>query len=171
MMVPAPAAPAREPRREDTDPTSSATEGLPRRRKRRDQGSDKWRVVIGVLSVVYGTAMVPVILATGLSAGPFGLFKTLTQVVLAVAIVAGGVLIVKRHKQGPACAGLSCLFLCFFPAWKLLLALLSTLTTGRLMDFLAVLLVSLVLYSAPVLITIWCLRQETSKSADSEFPP
>ena len=62
MTVPAPAAPEREPGREDTDPTSSATEGPPRRPSRRDQGGGKWRVVIGVLSVVYGTAMVPVIL-------------------------------------------------------------------------------------------------------------
>lgn len=145
----------------DANPYSSPMESPPRRRKRRDQGSDKWRIVVGVLSIVYGTVMVPLILVLQLS---------IVRTLVAAAIVVGGVLILRRHKQGPAWAGLSCLFFCFFRVWFLFLGLLSTLSTGELKKFLVLLVYSVIVYAVPVFITIWCIRQETAKKTDTEFP-
>ncbi len=84
-------------------------------------------------------------------------------------IVVGGVLILKRHPHGPACAGLACIFLCFFPLGWMLLVVLAALTTGELVGLLHGLAYTVVLYCVPVGITIWCLRQELAKKEDSEF--
>ncbi len=151
----------REVPQDEMDSGPSPTEGLPGRRKRPDQGSHKWRIVVGVLSIVYGTVMVPLILVLQLS---------IVRTLVAAAIVVGGVLILRRHKQGPAWAGLSCLFFCFFRVWFLFLGLLSMLSTGELKTFLVLLVYSVVVYSIPVFITIWCIRQETAKKTDTEFP-
>jgi hypothetical protein len=123
-----------------------------------------------VLSVFYGTVMVPFVVVSGLWFWPVGPVKLITQLVLAVMIAVGGVLILRGHKHGPACAGLSCVFLCFFRAWFLLLGLLSALSTGELIGFVFILAGAVLLYSIPVLITIWCLKQEIAKEAEVEPP-
>lgn len=115
--------------------------------------------------------MAPLSLAGGVGTHPLDFTKGLLGTFLAATIAFGGVLILRRHRHGPACAGLSCLFLCFFRIWLVVLALLSALATGQLKAFIAILLLSVVLYSIPVFITIWCLRQEVAKRTDSEFPP
>jgi hypothetical protein len=139
-------------------------------RTRQPWASDKWRGTIGVLSVFYGSVMVPFVLISGLWFWPVGFVKLITQLVLAVMIAVGGVLILRGHKHGPACAGLSCVLLCFFRVWFLLLGLLSALSTGELRGFAFILAGTVLLYSIPVLITVWCLKQELAKEAEGEPP-
>lgn len=156
---------------EDGSP-SGPTPAMPRPRKRRrqDRSRNQWRKVVGVLCIVYGSAMAPLMLVGGLPTQPFDFTKGLLGAFLAGVIVVGGVLILTRHPYGPACAGLSCVFLCFFRVWIALLALLSTLSTGKLKESALIVLSLAVFYSIPVVITIWCLRQEAAKKADSRFP-
>jgi hypothetical protein len=52
----------------------------------------------------------------------------------------------------------------------MLILLLAALTTGQLIGFLIALILTVVLYSIPVLITIWCLKQETARKRDPEVP-
>jgi hypothetical protein len=166
----APQTPPHAPRKDATGGASSAADGLPRRRKRRDPASEKWRIPIGLLSIGYGSVAALVILYLGLREWPAGLIGTVTRTTLAVLIAVGGVLILKRHQHGPACAGLCCVFLCFFRLWYMLILLLGALSTGQLIGFLLALILTVVLYAIPVLITVWCLKQETGKKEDPEFP-
>jgi hypothetical protein len=73
------------------------------------------------------------------------------------------VLILKRHHQGPACAGLSCIFLCFFSAWRTLLLTLGTLIEGQLDLTLALVATFVIIYPVPIAITVWCLRVEMER--------
>jgi len=166
----APQTPPVAPQKVTAGTASSATDGLPQRRKRRDPASEKWRIPIGLLSIAYGSIAALVILYLGLQEWPIGLVSTATRTTLAVLIAVGGVLILKRHQHGPACAGLCCVFLCFFRLWFMLILLLAALTTGQLLGFLLALILTVVLYAIPVLITIWCLKQETGTKEDPEFP-
>jgi len=161
----APPTPPPVPRKDATGGASSATDGPPRRRKRRDAASEKWRIPIGLLSIAYGSVAAVSILYAGLSELPAGIIGTATRTTLAV------LLILKRHQHGPACAGLCCVFLCFFRLWYMLILLLGALSTGQLIEFLLALILTVVLYSIPVVITVWCLRQETGKKEYPEFPP
>jgi len=156
----APQKPAHAPQKVTPGAASSVPDGLPRRRRRRDPASEKWRVPIGVLSIAYGSVAALVILYLGLQEWPIGLVSTATRTTLAVLIAVGGVLILKRHQHGPACAGLCCVFLCFFRLGYMLILLLAALTTGQLIEFLLALILTVVLYAIPVLITVWCLKQE-----------
>ena len=165
-----PQTPAHAPQKVTAGGASSATDGLPRRRKRRDPASEKWRTAIGLLSIAYGSIAAPAILYLGLQEWPTGLVSTATRTTLAVLIAVGGVLILKRHQHGPACAGLCCVFLCFFRLWFMLILLLGALSTGQLIEFLLALILTVVLYAIPVLITIWCLKQETGKEEDPKVP-
>jgi hypothetical protein len=167
LLPPAP------PRKAAEDKANSAVGppgGFPRVRKPQGWHEDRWRTTVGVLSILYGTGMVPFVLVSSLWFWPVGPVKLVTQVILAVLIAAGGVLILKRHKHGPACAGLSCLFFCFFRVWFLLLGLLSALSVGELGGFVLILAGAILLYSIPVCITIWCLKQEVPKETETEPP-
>jgi hypothetical protein len=124
-----------------------------------------------VLSIAYGSVAAVVILCLGLLQWPSGLYSTVIRTTLAVLIAVGGVLILKRHPHGPACAGLCCVFLCFFRLGYMLILLLSALTTGPLLGFLLFLILTIVLYAIPVLITIWCLKQEIGQEKEPEVPP
>ena len=166
----APPTPAHAPQKVTAGGASSAADSLPRRRKRRDPASEKWRTAIGVLSIAYGSIAAPVILYLGLQEWPTGLVSTATRTTLAVLIAVGGVLILKRHQHGPACAGLCCVFLCFFRLGYMLILLLGALSAGQLIGFLLALILTVVLYAIPVLITVWCLKQETGKKEYPEFP-
>jgi hypothetical protein len=167
----APPTPRHAPQKVTAGVASSAADGLPWPRRRRDAASEKWRIPIGLLSIAYGSVAAVSILYAGLSELPAGIIGTATRTTLAVLIAVGGVLILKRHQHGPACAGLCCVFLCFFRLWYMLILLLGALSTGQLIEFLLALILTVVLYSIPVVITVWCLRQETGKKEYPEFPP
>jgi hypothetical protein len=95
--------------------------------------------------------------------GLFDLSERLAKLVLAALIALGGGLILEKHKHGPACAGLACLFLCFFPAWRLALNALTALTVGQLLPFVVFVVGNVVLYGVPVVVTLWSLREETAR--------
>ena len=166
----APQKPPHAPQKAAAGKAPSATDSLPRRRKRRDPASEKWRTAIGLLSIAYGSIAALVILYLGLREWPSGIYSTVSQTTLAVLIAVGGVLILKRHQHGPACAGLCCVFLCFFRLWYMLIVLLGALSTGQLLGFLLFLILTVVLYAIPVVITVWCLKQEIGKEQYPEFP-
>lgn len=121
-------------------------------------------------SVAYGSVAALVSLASVLFY-PIDIFRWPAAVALPVAIAVGGVLILKRHSHGPACAGLSCVFLCFFFGWRTVFNTLGALTAGRLWDVLLLLGFFVAVYSVPIGITVWCLRAETERQrreADEE---
>ena len=134
--------------------------------RRRPKKVEPLRIVVGVLSILYGIAatlwMIVLLLLDAIT------LSRLVRVLLAVLIVVGGVLILRRHKNGPAFAGLCCLFLCFFPAWWLVIGMLAALTTGQFTAFLILLLVTLIVYSIPAGITVWSIREENAKRKESE---
>jgi hypothetical protein len=145
----------------------SATVRPPRRRKRESRSSRRKRIAVGILSIIYGVAMVPFIYFTGPMA-QVGIIKLITKLVLAVAIAIGGVLILRRHRSGPPCAGLSCIFLCFFQILFLFGGFLSALATGLWQLALYIPVYLVLVYAIPVVVTIWCLKQEAADEKDSE---
>lgn len=154
--------------RQETVPP--APEGRPESRPPHQEPPAPWYRLVGVASVAYGSVAALVSLATVIFY-PVDIFRWPAAVALPVAIAVGGVLILKRHPHGPACAGLSCVFLCFFSGWRVVLNTLGALTAGRLADVLLFLGFFVAVYSVPIGITVWCLRVETERQrreADEE---
>jgi hypothetical protein len=123
------------------------------------------RVAAGMLSVVYG--------AFALTLVPLGFFEAsgfieLIQPVAAVLIVVGGVLVLKRHEQGPAVVGLSCAILCFFPLLFAVLRAMKLMNAFRPGALLVVLLQTALLYAVPALVVAWAIREEARKGEDWE---
>ena len=121
------------------------------------------RIVVGILSIVYG-AVAALIVPLGLfdASGMIGLLQPLA----AVLIVAGGVLILKGHEHGPAVAGLSCAILCFFPLVSAVYSALQLMNAVRPGALFVLLLRTVLLYTIPVLIVVWTVREETRKQSD-----
>jgi hypothetical protein len=141
-----------------------------RRRKREGPRQRRWRIAVGILSIIYGIGMVPLSFLTS-AVVPTPITSFITREVLAVAIAVGGVLILRRHKSGPACAGLSCIFLCFFQIVFLFGGFLSALADAEWRLALFIPLYLLAVYSIPVIVTVWCLKQEAARArreADNE---
>jgi hypothetical protein len=116
-----------------------------------------------VASVAYGALAALVLLGIEFLAFPNGVIGWTADVVLAAGIAVGGVLILKRHEHGPACAGLASIFLCFLTAWGILWRLPMELIDGEFAAALAHLAFFLIVYSIPIGIVVWCLREETAR--------
>lgn len=148
---------------------------LPERRRQETPNEAQRRRTVGALCVLYGIVMTfgfGAISYIG-SFGIFGLFGwvkllAFAQPFLAVMIAAGGVMILKNDPRGPTCAGLSCLILCFFPAFTVVRAVSLSLLAGHLGKFLLLVLYAAVVYSIPVFVTIWCLKEEAAAQGDSD---
>jgi hypothetical protein len=167
--VPAGAPPAAEP-----EPAATATPETPKPllppdidrpkpRRRRKQKPGRWHKLVAVASIVYGALAALVSLVFVVLAFPGLDFGSAAEVVLGVAIAVGGVLIRKRHEQGPACAGLACIFLCVFSGGGTLLSLPGVLAAREFVAFLRLAAFLLIVYSVPVGIAVWSLRQEIER--------
>jgi hypothetical protein len=150
--------PTPEPKPE-TPPPAPAVDRLERKRQLRYKPGRRHKLV-AVASIAYGALAGVVLLVMAAMTFPAGIFRWTADVVLAVSIAVGGVLILRHHRRGPACAGLASIFLCFFGAWNVLLNIVGALTAGEFVLLLGFLAFLLVVYSIPVGITVWCLREE-----------
>jgi hypothetical protein len=133
---------------------------LHKAKKRRKTKLDRWRKLVAIASIAYGSIAAVVQLILWLQNFPGTFFGPASDIVLSGAIVAGGVLILKGNRQGPACAGLASIFVCFFPAWNLLWGLARTLSDPHGIELLRELAAFLVVYAVPAGIAVWCLREE-----------
>jgi hypothetical protein len=115
------------------------------------------RGVVGVLSVLYGGVMALVCL---FSFRLIGLF-------FAALIAVGGVLILRRHRHGPACAGIASGIFCFFPLVGAVSQAFSLLSAVRPGPLIALVTHAVLVYTIPVLIVIWTIREETAAESES----
>jgi hypothetical protein len=167
--VPAGARPAPEPeptataKPEPPEPLLPPAVERPEPRRRRKQKPGRWHKLVGVASIAYGALAAVVTLVIEVLYFPYGVFGWTADVVLGVAIAVGGVLILKRHQHGPACAALACIFLCFLSAWDILWRLPAVLAAGEFVAFLLLVAFSLIVYSIPAGIVVWCLREEIAR--------
>jgi len=152
MANPEPPEPPMPPAIERAEPRRPCQEELAR-----------WRKLVGVASVAYGALAALVLLVIEVLSFPGGVVGWTADVVLAVAIAVGGMLILRHHPHGPACAGLACIFLCFFSAWDIFLRTLGALTVGQFDAVLLFVAFFVIAYSIPIGITVWCLRVETER--------
>jgi hypothetical protein len=136
-----------------------------RKRARRRQQLESWRTTVGVLAMGYGSVAALGFLVYGLFGGRLWSF---VQAVLAGAIVFGGRLVLQRHPQGPACAGIACVALCFISAWFLLLGAFQNLALGHRLLFLRNVAQLVVFYSFPAWITWWSLQIEQLRQKDEQ---
>ena len=125
---------------------------------------EPWRAVFGLAAIVYGVAAAIVILSSiSLASVDILMFgdaaNRLVQAALAGAIAFGGLLILKKDKNGPACAGLAAVLLCFVPMWGLIPGLRSALATEQLAPFLWL----VAEYAVPMALMVWCLKEETRR--------
>jgi len=123
------------------------------------------RAIVGILSIAYGAIAVLIV--------PLGLFHAsgligLLQPLAALLIVVGGVLILRGHEHGPAIAGLSCAILCFFPLATALYSALKLMSAVQPGALVVLLLRTVLLYTIPVLIVVWTVREETRKQSESD---
>lgn len=129
------------------------------------------RLAIARLAMAYGS-LVTLVLATRLfldpPAGIFALSNRVASIVLAACVAVGGWLILKRHPQGPAWAGLASVFLCFPFAWSLLMSALGYYSAGQWRWLGAVLLKSAVQLAIPGLIIAWCLKKEVARQRQEQ---
>ncbi len=123
--------------------------------------------LVGVASIVYG-GLAALAVAVSVVAFYVSIFDGIAGVVLAGAIAAGGVYILKRRRQGPACAGLACIFLCVLFGWRPLLVLLGSLTQGQLEIALPLLAAFVIAAPVPIAIIVWCLRVEMERQRHEE---
>ena len=167
--VPAGAPPAPEPeppatvKPEPPGPLLPPVVDRPNARSRRHEKPGRWHKLVGVASVVYGVLAALVLLGFEVLSFPSGVIGWTADVVLASAIAVGGVLILKHHEHGPACAGLASIFLCFFSAWSILWGLPMALLAGEFGVALACLAFFVIAYSIPIGIVVWCFREETER--------
>ncbi len=133
--------------------------------KRRSKAAMQ-RLAVAGLAMAYGSVMA-LVLAVRLflypPAGIFALSNRLAAVVLAGCVAVGGWLILRRHPQGPAWAGLASVFLCFPTAWSLLMKALGNYSAGQWRWLGAVLLQGALLLTIPGLIVAWCLKKELAR--------
>ncbi len=156
--------------REDLRSTVSelaAAEGGDKSRNRPTWQTIPPRTAVGILSIVYGAVAVLIV--------PLGLFDAsgmigLLQPLAAVLIVVGGVLILRGHEHGPAVAGLSCAILCFFPLVSAVYSALQLMNAVQPGALLVLLLRTVLLYTIPIVIVVWTVREETRKQAESQRP-
>lgn len=174
FRVPAGAAPAHEPAPpEPPKPEPPATpkpepllppvEDRPKPATSRKRKPGRWDKHVGWASIVYGALAALVLLVFEVLSFPSGVIGWTVDVVLAAAIAVGGVLILKRHERGPACAGLASIFLCFFTAWGILWRLPMELIAGDFLAALVHLAFFVIAYSIPIGIVVWSLREETER--------
>jgi hypothetical protein len=136
----------------------------PEPKRRRKPKPSRWHKPVGVASIVYGALAALVLLGLEILSFPNGIMGWTADVVLAVAIAVGGVLILKHHEHGPACAGLGSIFLCFFSAWGVILwRLPMALSAGEYGVALVLVAFFVIAYSVPIGIVVWCLREETER--------
>ena len=158
---------SRKPRKTDEAPSSRFSRA---RRFVKDEiprlfRSDPWRAVFGLVAVGYGSVaavalLVPAIGPVTLGEVVFGdVTVYVVQAVLAGVIAVGGVLILKRHRHGPACAGLAAVLLCITPTWGILPDFRAAVSTRRLLPLLWL----VVRYALPIALMVWCLREETRR--------
>ncbi len=95
--------------------------------------------------------------------GIFALSNRLAVIVLAGSIAVGGWLILKRHPQGPAWAGLASVFLCFPMGWSLLITALRHYSAGQWRSLGEVLLEGIARFAIPVVVVAWCLKRELAR--------
>jgi len=124
------------------------------------------RLVVAGLAIAYGAVMALLLVIRLLLDPPegiFGLSNRLASIVLAGCVAAGGWLILKRHPQGPAWAGLASLFLCFPSAWWLLMNVLGYYSTGQWRWLGAAVLQGVALFAIPAVVIAWCLQKELAR--------
>lgn len=124
------------------------------------------RLVVGCLALVYGVVMTLVLAARLFLDPPDGVFalsNRLAAIVLAGCVAVGGWLILKRHPQGPAWAGLASLFLCFPSAAGLLLNMLGHYAAGQWRWLGAAALQGAALFAIPAVVIAWCLKMELGR--------
>lgn len=162
------------PERSTSEPPASQRPDEPadyaRPRKKKSKAA-RQRQIVAILAMVYGAVAALALVARSVFSPPDGVFTLshhLAEIGLAVLIGLGGWMIRQRHPHGPTCAGLACLFLCFFAAWKLMLAAMSRLTEGRLGALLLVLVLGVLFYAIPAVVTAWCLREEMARQKREE---
>ena len=131
-----------------------------------DEPAPRYKLV-GVASIVYGS-LAALAVAVGVADFYVSIFDGIAGVVLAGAIGVGGVFILKRRRQGPACAGLACIFLCVLFGWRPLLALLGSLTQRRLDIALPLLAGFVIAAPVPIAIIVWSLRVEMERQRREE---
>jgi len=158
--------PAPEPEPETTpesEPQTSPPEpdpDQPTRQRRRKRKFSRWRKQVAVASIAYGTIAAVVLLVLMVMMYPFGILFWGADFILAVALGVSGVLLLRRHRKGPACTGLSAMFLCFFGAWTVFWNMVGALTVGNLVEALALVAFLLITYTIPAGIVWWSLREE-----------
>lgn len=121
------------------------------------------RLAVAVLAMMYGSVLAVVFVVRFFRDPPAGIFAVsnwIAAVVLAGCVAAGGWLILKRHPQGPAWAGLASVFLCFPTAWWLLLKVLGYYSAGQWRWLAAALVQGALLFGIPGVIVAWCLKKE-----------
>lgn len=124
------------------------------------------RTAVGIACLIYGPLMVVITLAWAIFQG-IGL-GTLVDVVAAVCIAIGGRMILKRQPYGPAWAGLSAIILCFFAVAYLVIKMAAALLSLSLLRFVVLTVYLVVVYSVPIAIVAWCLREEQERQRKAE---
>lgn len=124
------------------------------------------RTAVGIASLIYGPLMVVITLVWAIFQG-IG-FGTLVDIVAAVCLAIGGRMILKRQPFGPAWAGLSAIILCFFAVASLVIKIAAALLSLSLLWFVVLAVYLVVVYSVPVAIAAWCLREEQERQRKAE---
>jgi len=83
-------------------------------------------------------------------------------------IAVGGVFILRKDPRGPALAGVSCLIMCFFPIFTVVREISVSLIAGQLAWALLLVLYGVVVYTVPIYVIVWCLKEEEARQADSD---
>ena len=158
---------------EDAPPAPGLAEALRELREQIRNRAVPLRSIVALLSILYGSIMALLSVAGVSLLGAFGCmpFAELLQPILAVLVAVGGVLMLKKHPQGTAWAGLSCALLCFLPICGDAVEVFQCLSAVRPGALLLVLLRAVLVYPIPIFIVVWTLREETARQADSEDDP
>jgi len=140
------------------------------RRRRESETEARQREIVGKACLIYGGIMT-VVFALVPSFAPSFLgigFLAFAQPLFAILVAVGGRLILRGDERGPSVAGLSCLIIGFLHAVGTFRAFGLALTVGHLGKAALLLLYLAVVYPVPVYATIWCLKQEEARRADSD---
>ncbi|MHC4405687.1 MAG: hypothetical protein ACYTG0_39075 [Planctomycetota bacterium] len=123
------------------------------------------RTLVGIGAILYGSYVTVrgVLFLTAFSwVGLLILSFThaLLMPFLGAVIALGGVMILKRKPHAPGYTGMFCVLLCFLPLFSVVRWSLAFFVLGEFVALLLLLLGAAAELGVPILITIWCLKEE-----------